>query len=329
MWSFMTQKREMANQDEAVPLEQLYPRYQTLVQRAIRAMGKAYCMYSNYAVGASLLGTDGTMTDGANWENCILQSVCAERCAIVSANVSGCRTAVAIAVAGGPRDPSIQSPRDGVCTPCGYCRQMLMEISQLSGYDMDVLLVTNDHKAVRIRKISTLLPFAFGPNDVRANFGEEYRSALTAQAFPFSPINEALLKGVLPSPTTTRESTSSSHMVTADVTAQNQRGQQPNACSNCQLEAGLAATTQLPCSVAVRETTNQTGADAERQLRSAATHILSLLGPPVTWSLETPDEWASAIVKSLFAVGGSFQTPTRQVGSFRPFAPSTSCGTRT
>ena len=171
----MSQKQKRTTENEPVPLEKLEPRFQTLVQRAISAMKKAYCAYSNFAVGASLLGADGTMTDGANWENCILQSVCAERCAIVSANVKGCREAVAIAIVGGPLEPSIELPAKGVCVPCGFCRQMLMEVSQLSKYDMDIILVTNDHKAAKLVKISTLLPDAFGPNNVRPNFVEETR----------------------------------------------------------------------------------------------------------------------------------------------------------
>lgn len=37
---------------------------------------------------------------------------------------------------------------------------------------------------------------------------------------------------------------------------------------------------------------------------------------PVTWLPDVTDAWATAIVESLFVVGGSFQDPTRHVGSF-------------
>ena len=71
---------------------------------------------------------------------------------------------------------------------------------------------------------------------------------------------------------------------------------------------------QLSCAVAERDA-NKKVADALTQLGSAKIH--SLHRALVTWPTDIPDECATAMVKSLFDVGGSFQAPMRQVCGFR------------
>ena len=85
----------------------------------------AYSPYSRFAVGAALLGDDGTVYTGCNIENAAYSpTVCAERVAIFKAVSEGRRSFKAIAVAGGP---AASSKADGDCFPCGVCRQVLAE----------------------------------------------------------------------------------------------------------------------------------------------------------------------------------------------------------
>ena len=60
--------------------------YEELVEQAIIAREKAYCPYSNWAVGAALLTKDGKVFLGCNIENSgFTATVCAERCAFFKA----------------------------------------------------------------------------------------------------------------------------------------------------------------------------------------------------------------------------------------------------
>src|SRR6478672_4238997 len=57
-----------------------------LRERAQGAMDRAYAPYSNFRVGAALLGTDGSITEGCNVENAAYPAgICAERGALAAA----------------------------------------------------------------------------------------------------------------------------------------------------------------------------------------------------------------------------------------------------
>ncbi|GJC80010.1 cytidine deaminase [Colletotrichum liriopes] len=86
-----------------------------LHQRATAAKATAYCPYSQFRVGSTLLSNDGQYTDGANVENASYPvGTCAERVAFGKAITEGIRGFKAVAVA-----TDIEAP----CSPCGMCRQ--------------------------------------------------------------------------------------------------------------------------------------------------------------------------------------------------------------
>lgn len=94
--------------------------------RALRAaardaMAAAYCPYSNFAVGAAVLTTDGSIFRGCNVENASYGlTVCAERTAIFNAIAAGCMDFVAVALV---------TSSSAVARPCGACRQVIAEFS--------------------------------------------------------------------------------------------------------------------------------------------------------------------------------------------------------
>jgi cytidine deaminase len=97
------------------------PQIESLVSKAWEARLNAYAPYSQFHVGAALLGADGRVFTGANVENASLGlSMCAERVALGAAAAAGVRSIAAIAIAG--------VDDDGVA-PCGACRQVLSEFS--------------------------------------------------------------------------------------------------------------------------------------------------------------------------------------------------------
>ena len=138
--------------------------YGSLMSTAREAMKCSYSPYSRFAVGAALLCRDGKVFTGCNVESAAFSpTVCAERTALVKAVSEGEREFLAIAVAGGKNGVI-----NGVCTPCGVCRQFL---SELCG-DIDVVLSGEDGKFT-IKRLSELLPDSFGEASFIGDGGEK------------------------------------------------------------------------------------------------------------------------------------------------------------
>lgn len=118
-----------------------------LHDEAKKACTKAYAPYSQFSVGAAALVDDGRIVTGCNVENVSYGlSLCAE-CGLVSDLArSGGGRLVAVAVVSGTGTP---------CSPCGRCRQLLLEHG---GPDC---LVDGDGTPT---PISELLPGGFTPD---------------------------------------------------------------------------------------------------------------------------------------------------------------------
>ena len=92
-----------------------------LLTLAEAARAHAYAPYSRYTVGAAALCRDGRVYTGCNIENASYGAcLCAERAAVAAAVCDGNRELVKIAVTGSG---------EGLCTPCGICRQVIFEFS--------------------------------------------------------------------------------------------------------------------------------------------------------------------------------------------------------
>jgi len=127
----------------------LSPTEQALVQAARAVRAHAYAPHSSYAVGAAVLTDDGRMFAGCNVENASYGlSVCAERVAVFSAIAAGARRLVAAAVC---------TPDGG--TPCGACRQVLLEFAK-SPESFIVWVVSPDRVIARYT-LAELLPHGF------------------------------------------------------------------------------------------------------------------------------------------------------------------------
>ena len=136
---------------------------QKLLDEAEKAMESAYNPYSKFYVGAALLTDDGNMISGSNVENSAYGStICAERSAILRANAMGYRNFREIAIIAKGEDFKTQE----VSAPCGACRQVLYEMSQISEENMKIILSTTDKEKIILTTINELLPLAFGPKDV-------------------------------------------------------------------------------------------------------------------------------------------------------------------
>jgi len=122
--------------------------------------------YSKFYVGAALLAKmdagRGIIT-GSNVENASYGGTnCAERSAVFRANAEGYRVFESIAVIARGENFNCEEPT----APCGFCRQVLYEFSQVGEIDLEVLLSNTKKTKIWKTSISKLLPMAFGPKDL-------------------------------------------------------------------------------------------------------------------------------------------------------------------
>lgn len=123
--------------------------YSELLQIANKVKSNSYSPYSKFRVGAVLVSAEGNLYTGVNVENASYGLTnCAERAAIFQAVTEGERKFKTIVIA---------SDAEDFITPCGACRQVMMEIC---GKDLDVVLSNSDNE-IRILKMEDLLPFSF------------------------------------------------------------------------------------------------------------------------------------------------------------------------
>jgi cytidine deaminase len=139
-----------------------------LVARARAAALRAYAPYSGFSVGCAILSTDGEIAVGANMENaCYRLGVCAEVSALTAAQQAfGIDRVARIAVAGG-RVAGGALTGDMLVTPCGGCRQSILEAAQLSGRDIEIVTASGDGTQTEAHPISTLIPLGFGPDNLK------------------------------------------------------------------------------------------------------------------------------------------------------------------
>jgi cytidine deaminase len=135
-----------------------------LIEAARAAALKAYAPYSGFSVGCALLSDDGQLVTGANLENaCYRLGMCAEQSALTTAqHVFGLHRIARIAVAGGDGSGDALAGEQAV-TPCGGCRQALLEASHVSGRDFEILCASGDGGTVVRHHLSELIPHGFGP----------------------------------------------------------------------------------------------------------------------------------------------------------------------
>jgi cytidine deaminase len=124
---------------------------EALFAAAKAARERAYAPYSRFLVGAAIRTPSGEIYAGCNVENAAYpQGSCAETGAIAAMALAGERRIEAIVVVG---------DGEGLCTPCGGCRQRIREFADAA---------TRIHVAglagVRASfTLEDLLPHSFGP----------------------------------------------------------------------------------------------------------------------------------------------------------------------
>lgn len=129
-----------------------------LVEMAKKKTQDAYCPYSHYHVGAAALLADGQVVTGANQENAAYPSgLCAERTTLFAANANNPTTPVeALAVACFTDGHFTHDP----ASPCGACRQVMLETEHRFGKPMKVILY-GERECYVFDSAADLLPVCF------------------------------------------------------------------------------------------------------------------------------------------------------------------------
>lgn len=131
-----------------IPAETL----ERLKDAAKRVSKHAYCRYSKFRVGATVLTQAGKTFSGCNVENASYGlTICAERNAIFQMVAEAQQPLQAIVIYTPTKTPS---------APCGACLQVINEF----GPEAEVISFCDGPDVLR-KKLSELLPDAFGPHN--------------------------------------------------------------------------------------------------------------------------------------------------------------------
>ena len=146
------------NVEELHPSE-LSEEQKTLADHAVRATYRSYSPYSHFSVGAAVQLADGTIVSGSNQENVAYPSgLCAERTALFYANSRYPDQPVSRLCIAARDDKG--GLTDSPISPCGSCRQALLETELRYKNPIEIVLVGANSSYI-IHSIHDLLPLCF------------------------------------------------------------------------------------------------------------------------------------------------------------------------
>ena len=144
---------------QVAQLSELSDAEQQLIEVAKQSTYNSYAPYSHFHVGAALLLNNVTIIPGCNQENAAFPSgICAERSALFAAGAQYPDQPVkilAIAVRNS-KGEFLEEP----ASPCGPCRQVIIETETRYKQEVRILLYGTKHTYV-IDGIKQLMPLSF------------------------------------------------------------------------------------------------------------------------------------------------------------------------
>lgn len=133
-----------------------------LIRRAYEAQAFSYSPYSEFQVGAALLGKSGRVYTGCNIENAAFSPTnCAERTAFFKAVSEGETEFEKIVIVGNKKGAS-EEERD-YCAPCGVCRQVMTEFCDSEEFLVLLAKSETDYKTYRLGE---LFPLGFSKDNL-------------------------------------------------------------------------------------------------------------------------------------------------------------------
>jgi cytidine deaminase len=145
-------------------LDDLDPADAELLRDARKSTGNAYAPYSNFHVGAVGRLSNGELVRGTNQENASYPvGICAER--VLLGNAATLFPGVPIHTLAISYD-SKEIKSDHPISPCGMCRQSLLEYETRTGSPIRLILAGQEGRVYIIKTTKFLLPFAFTSDEL-------------------------------------------------------------------------------------------------------------------------------------------------------------------
>ena len=129
------------------------PMIAKMISTAHQALKHSYAPYSKFTVASCLQTDKGNLYTGINVENSSYGlSLCAETSAIAAMVSAGERNIKSMVVLAGSNE---------LCTPCGACRQSLLEYETKQNEPIEIYFSGIDGAVYKCDSIKDLLPFSF------------------------------------------------------------------------------------------------------------------------------------------------------------------------
>lgn len=146
-------------------VSELTPQDAELLTKARAITKQAYAPYSHFYVGAMARMQNGSTVAGTNQENASYPvGICAER--VLLGNAATLFPGISIdtlAISYDSRDAKSDHP----ISPCGMCRQALLEYEARTDNPIRLILAGQQGKVYILKTTSFLLPFAFTSAELR------------------------------------------------------------------------------------------------------------------------------------------------------------------
>lgn len=158
------EKQINVNYTELASESELGSSDRTLLQQAKDVLHKAYAPYSNFLVAAVGRLKDGSTVAGTNQENASFPvGICAERVLLSTAAILHTNEMIeTIAIT----YQNINGDSSKPISPCGVCRQSLVEYEQRLNGKIRLILAGESGKVIILESASDLLPLSFGSSDM-------------------------------------------------------------------------------------------------------------------------------------------------------------------
>jgi cytidine deaminase len=144
----------------------LKPEEAALLEEARKNTAIAYAPYSHFRVGAVALLANGEKIAGSNQENASYPvGICAERVLLSAASVVHPGVPIKTIAISYHND---LAKSDHPITPCGICRQTLVEYEMRLKQSIRLILGGEEGKVYIIPESNLLLPFGFTGEDMKA-----------------------------------------------------------------------------------------------------------------------------------------------------------------
>ena len=140
-------------------MDELTSDEQFLVEKAIESTNNSYAPYSNFHVGAAIQLENGEVLPGCNQENAAFPAgLCADRSAIFAAGAQYPEVPITM-LAIAARNTKGELTEEPV-SPCGTCRQVLIETETRHGQSIRILLYGK--RCIYVMEgIRNLMPLSF------------------------------------------------------------------------------------------------------------------------------------------------------------------------